>query len=455
MNKIKQNKITFSLILVALVIFFSSFAILSLPVLFNYKSDVVKIEKSFYKNFKFYLNTSGKISYKPFPRPHLLLENAFLDLSKNGKNNSFIKTSNLKIFISLRDIYLRSFENFISTEIIETNLEFKLLDIINLRDHLYKKINKPIYLVNCKIFIRNKNDDAILISPIDKVSYKINNKTKNKNLLIIGEAFGIKFKSDWERNYKTPNQSNHFINLYNPNITIRNIIQFENSKNFKGYSYIDYANNKLEYNFIVNKDKVEISSPKKNDINFRIDSDIRLSPFYFDGSISIKNIKLDKIIDNLLLNLFHYNENYLGNISGVFKIKFKEINNKLIKNGEINLKIDEKKIYLNNLKFSLGKIGELTTNINFNEKQGEYKFSSKNKLIIKDHIEFAKIFQIGSKKAKKIEQINFDAEKDIGSTEFTISNIKINNINSKEKSNQKFNVKNIQNLRAHIRKVVD
>ena len=114
MNKIKQNKITFSLILVALVIFFSSFAILSLPVLFNYKSDVVKIEKSFYKNFKFYLNTSGKISYKPFPRPHLLLENAFLDLSKNGKNIVF-KDTNLKIFISLRDIYLRSFENFIST----------------------------------------------------------------------------------------------------------------------------------------------------------------------------------------------------------------------------------------------------------------------------------------------------------------------------------------------------
>ena len=203
------------------------------------------------------------------------------------------------------------------------------------------------------------------------------------------------------------------------------------------------------------KIKLKYLLQKKNDINFRIDSDIRLSPFYFDGSISIKNIKLDKIIDNLLLNFFYYNENYLGNISGVFKIKFKEINNKLIKNGEINLKIDEKKIYLNNLKFSLGKIGELTTNINFNEKQGEYKFSSKNKLIIKDHIEFAKIFQIGSKKAKKIEQINFDAEKDIGSTEFTISNIKINNINSKEKSNQKFNVKNIQNLRAHIRKVVN
>ena len=76
MNKIKQNKITFTLILSAIAIIFSSLTILSLPVLFNYKSKVTIIEKNFYKNFKIYLNSSGKISYKPFPKPHLLVENA-------------------------------------------------------------------------------------------------------------------------------------------------------------------------------------------------------------------------------------------------------------------------------------------------------------------------------------------------------------------------------------------
>ena len=54
MNKIKQNKITFTLILAAIVIIFSSFTVLSLPVLFNYKSKVALIEKNFYKNFKIY-----------------------------------------------------------------------------------------------------------------------------------------------------------------------------------------------------------------------------------------------------------------------------------------------------------------------------------------------------------------------------------------------------------------
>ena len=85
MNKIKQNKITFTLILSAIAIIFSSLTILSLPVLFNYKSKVTIIEKNFYKNFKIYLNSSGKISYKPFPKPHLLVENASLNLNKIKK----------------------------------------------------------------------------------------------------------------------------------------------------------------------------------------------------------------------------------------------------------------------------------------------------------------------------------------------------------------------------------
>ena len=52
MNKIKQNKITFTLILAAISIIFSSLTILCLPVLFNYKSKVDIIEKNFNKNFK-------------------------------------------------------------------------------------------------------------------------------------------------------------------------------------------------------------------------------------------------------------------------------------------------------------------------------------------------------------------------------------------------------------------
>ena len=174
MNKIKQNKITFSLILLAIAITFSSLTFLSLPVLFNYKSKVVTIEKNFYKNFKLNLSTLGNISYKPFPKPHLLVEKASLSLSK--ENEGLINVSNLQIFISLRDIYLRTFNNLVSTQISNANLELKLADLKKIREHLYYKVNKPIIFNDCKIFIKNKEDDVILISPVKQINYKINNK---------------------------------------------------------------------------------------------------------------------------------------------------------------------------------------------------------------------------------------------------------------------------------------
>ena len=77
-------------------------------------------------NFKIYLNSTGNISYKPFPKPHLLVEKASLNLIKDTQNEDLINTSNLKIFIKLRDIYLRSFNNFVSTEISNTNLNIKI-----------------------------------------------------------------------------------------------------------------------------------------------------------------------------------------------------------------------------------------------------------------------------------------------------------------------------------------
>ena len=453
MNKIKQNKITFSLILAAIAIIFSSLTILSLPVLFNYKSKVTKIENNFYKNFKIYLKSEGKISYKPFPKPHFLVENASLNLSNVPKKEALVKTSNLKIFISLRDIYLRSLNNFISTEISNSNLELTLSDIKEFREHLYQKVNKPINFNNCKIFIRNKNNEVIIISPLKKITYKINNKTKIKKFIINGELFGLNFKSEWKRSYDNPETSFHDINIFNPIVEIKNIFQFKSIQKFHGKSEISYAQENLEYNIEFSNNQLSITSPEKENINFNINSKIQLNPFHFEGDLNIKNKKVEKIIDNFLANLLFYDENYLGNLNGNFKIKFNELNNKLIKNGELQLNINEKKINIKEAKFNLHKIGKVKTKISFVERNGDLKFISKNELNIENHIEFAKIFQIGSKKAKKIKKINFDLEKNVGDKIFLITNVKINS--NEEKSKEIFLVKNIQNLRSHIRKVID
>ncbi|MDA9743576.1 hypothetical protein N9U90_02905 [Candidatus Pelagibacter sp.] len=453
MNKIKQNKITFILILSVIAIIFTSLTILSLPVLFNYKSKVTKIEKNFYKNFKIYMNSSGKISYKPFPKPHLLVENALLDLS-NSENGEYIaNSSNLKIYITLRDVYLRSFDNFLSTEISNTNLEFKISNLVDLRKHLYQKVNRPIILNNCKIFIRNKNNEVIIISPIKKASYKINNKIKVKNFTVDGELFGLNFKSEWKRNYETPKKIYHKIDVFNPIIEIKNIFEFEKNNNFNGNSSIAYGQEKLEYNINFDNNNLIIYSPNQKNTNFNLNSKIQINPFYFDGELIIKNKKVEKIIDLVLLNLLMYNQNYLGNFNGLIKVKFNNLQNKLIKQGELDLIISEKKINLKEAKFQLDKIGKLKTNISFKDDKGDIKFLTKNKLILDNHIEFAKIFQVGTRKVKNIKEIHFDLVKNIGETDFTITNVKIDN--EAKNSNEIYLIKNIQNLRSYVREVID
>ena len=455
MNKIKQNKITFTLILSAIAIIFSSFAILSLPVLFNYKSKVTLIEKNFYKNFKVYIKSKGKISYKPFPKPHLLVENASLNLSKTDGKEDLLNTTNLKIFISLRDIYLRSFEDLSSTEISNSNLELRISDLKQLRDHLYLKINKPIIFNNCKIFLKNKKNEVILISPIKKISYKINNKTKIKNFTTIGEVFGLNFKSSWKRSYLSPKTSTHDISIINPKIEIKNIFRFENSKIFNIQSQINYIQEKMEYDLEYRNSKITVFSPNKEKNNFNVNSQIDLNPFYFEGELQIKNKKLENVIDILLLNLLLYDKSYFGNLNGLLKIKFNQLKNKLINEGELSFLISEKILKINRTKFNLDKIGYINSNISFVKNNGDMKFLSENQLHIENHIEFAKVFQVSSKKVKNIKIIYFDIEKAFGDTDFTISNVKINDSKNVEKSDDIFIVTNIQNLRSHIRKVID
>ncbi len=455
MNKINQNKITFILILSAIAIIFSSLTILSLPVLFNYESKVGIIEKNFYKSFKIYLNSSGKISYKPFPKPHLLVENASINLLNNQNRDNLTNTSNLKIFISLRDIYLRSYDNFSSVEISNSNIDLKIDDIIEIRKHLYQKINKPIVLKNCKIFVRNSKNEAFLISPVKRIIYKINNKNRIKDFIVDGEIFGLKFKSKCRRSYKNPKYSLNDITIFNPNIEIKNSFYSDNTKKFTNKTNIIYEQDRLEYKFQFDKDKIIISSPTNKKINFNFNSKIQLKPFFFNGTLIIKEKKIENIIDNFLSKLILYDENYLGNLSGSLKINFNELNNKLIKKGELEFIINEKKINISQAKFNLHKIGKIISNISFKEDKGNIIFVSKNKLFVEDHIEFAKIFQVSSKKVKSIKQINFTLEKNINDTEFIIKKVKINNKDNNKSSEKIFLVKNIQNLRSHIRNVID
>jgi len=102
----KRKKInTFSIVIFSIIAIFSIIIFLSLPVLFNYESLENEIENKFYKEFKINLEIKDKVSYKILPAPHLLIENATLDLNKNNSKSMLVEINNLKIFIPMQNIY--------------------------------------------------------------------------------------------------------------------------------------------------------------------------------------------------------------------------------------------------------------------------------------------------------------------------------------------------------------
>ena len=123
------------------------------------------------------------------------------------------------------------------------------------------------------------------------------------------------------------------------------------------------------------------------------------------GELNIKNKKIEKIIDNFLLNLLVYEKKYLGNFSGEIGVKFDNLNKKLIKSGKIDLVINEKQISLKEANFKLDKIGDIRSKISFIEDNGNIKFISKNELILKIILslqDFSSYFKKNKKYKKNI-----------------------------------------------------
>ena len=85
------------------------------------------------------------------------------------------------------------------------------------------------------------------------------------------------------------------------------------------------------------------------------------------------------------------------------------------------------------------------------ESKGDIVFTSQNIFEITNKKEFARKFQISSKKINNIDRIFFDLEKNIDNGEISISNIYLNKIDTEHFSEEYYIIKNLQELKVFIR----
>jgi len=452
----KRKKIDSSkIILSSIIVFFTVILFLSLPILFKYNNLQNIIEKKFYTEFKINLKILGDISFKIFPRPHYLVNKANLDLNIEDDKSSIIEIKNLKIFIPTNKIYSKTEINIEGFEIHNTNIYFNIKDILDFRNHLYYKINKPIYIKKSKLFLLDKNKKTILISPIKKIKYLINNKNNSKELKIKGNIFDVDYYSFWKRDYDNPNKTLNEIRLKNPNLFIKNFFSFKGKLFFKGKSSINFLNENIIINYLMKDSKIYIDSPNQNSSQkIKLNSKIELDPFFFDAKINIDHKDTNFLIDNLLSIILNSKEEYLGNMNGNLTLVVNNLKNSIINNGNINLSIKEKVIKLEKSLFEIKGIGKIRSDFRYYENKGDLIFASENILEITNKKEFSRKFQVNSKSVKNINKIYFDLEKNIDNGEISISNIYLNKIETENFSEEYYIIKNIQILKALVRNIL-
>ena len=453
MSKIKKIN-SAKIVLPSVLLFFTAILILSLPVLLSYNSIQNVIEKKVFSEFKINLKNLDDISLKILPRPHYLLKKANLDLNIENDKSTIIQIKNLKIFIPIKKLYSKSNIEIESIEIEKANIYFNLSDVLDIRNHLYYKINKPIYIKKSKFFLIDKNNKTILISPIKKVNYFINSKNNSKELKIKGNIFDIDYNSIWKRSYKEPKNSLNEIKFKNPNLFIKNVFSYNDKLNFSGESSIYFLNEDILINYLKKDKKIYINSPKKSKKQkIKLKSKIELDPFYVDATVEINNKDTSFLIDNLLYLLLNSTE-YLGNINGKIKLDISNLKNSLISNGKVNFSIEEKVIKLENSFFEIEGIGNLNSDFRYYENEGDLIFASENVFEITNKKEFSRKFQLSLKNINNINKIYFDLEKNIDKDEISISNIYLNKIDTKNFSEEFYIIKNLQVLKGLMRELL-
>ena len=135
------------------------------------------------------------------------------------------------------------------------------------------------------------NDETLIISPIKKIYFTTSRQDDFKKLNIKGNLFDLNFKSLWKKKYNSQKNSQIELDFEDPNILIKNQLNYNNNSNFKGSTSINFLNKNIEIDYRVKNNLITLKSPN-NAKNIKIDTKIELSPFNLNANIVLNKQNL-------------------------------------------------------------------------------------------------------------------------------------------------------------------
>ena len=151
-NKIKDIDIkSFKTIIAVYTIIFSGFLFLSIPGLYNYKNYYEEIKLETLLDFKIRIDNISNVKYRFVPKPHILIEEANVSFNK-AEAKEFAKLNNIKMYISLIDLYKKNKITIKKIAVSKANFYFSKNTFADFREHLNQAIIKPIKITNSNFF---------------------------------------------------------------------------------------------------------------------------------------------------------------------------------------------------------------------------------------------------------------------------------------------------------------
>ena len=427
-DKISQfatTKRVFTLIIVLLIL---SYSYLSLPILYDNSKLQSEIKNQLLKRYNVDLSFSSDMKYNLFPRPNftfdnvqILRDNAILAIVKefriNLKINNFFSVKNLKI----KDVFLK----YARFDIYKKDLNF-FIDLLN---NDFSK--SEIIILNSYVFVKDNEDEVLLINKINEMEYLYDNKKSQNILNIENEIFNIPYFIEL---YDDKDEKKFFSKIkINILKSIFETTYYYTENNKRGEIDINKNKNKSKINFNF-KDKKLIFNyeDKMKETNFDHKGIIYLKPFFLDISGKINKIDVSSLSDpnSVLLQFLKTDIFNNQNLNVSLNIKTDKIlpYQKLV-DLLLNLKIKEGLIDIDDSKVSWSnyadfEISESLIYVNNNN----LTLDGKLNVEIKNYNEIYKFFQTPRNYRREVENINFDFSYNFDQEMINISNIEIDNL---------------------------
>ena len=418
-------------ILIALL---SIFAHLSTPAFYQDRWVLSKIKKQLQNEFDIELILPEEVTYSMFPVPSFYLSN--VKIIENGDKIGIIEEMKLcltfskfleKEKINIQDIHLKNSK----FELYNNNLK-------NLKNFLKKKINdKPLYIRNSNVFLKDDDDEVYLIFKIDKSKSFFNKENLNNVVNINGSVFNNSIYLNFINDTKSK-KLNFELNLEDIGKKIKTNLDYLNDTIVGELDLLSGSTNyltKLEFD----DNKIYLYSEKKINQNHLYLAGIKLNPFYANLNINLNTLDFFDLIESDSLFMQLISSNLINNKNLNYEIKLNSTsldNHRLLKDLVLNLNFIESKLNFDNSEITFDDNVNITlNNTEFVSNVDNSFFAGELKFEIKNSNNLFKFFQTNKKYRKEIKEIKVSFKINLLNNSYYIEKISIDNMSNDQIQN--------------------